>query len=135
MERIKFENGIDKLWDKMYSVKASAREYINEFFKAYGIKSLNMKAYIKEGYVDNYFFYDFVDDSPIAYSIDNIVYMGGYADIMVTMVTNEGDCEAVYSYSDFNPQELLYLADMLSMVLARHEDSGIPFLQNGEEFE
>ena len=123
-------------WNEMQKLHVKIKSYICEFFSENNLESINMLPYVSNGYIDAFTFFDVDNDGyGVALSVDSIEYNKDKNEIKAVLSDYEGVHEVTRSFVDFNTQELLYLADMLSMIKRAHETKNIPYFAIGEEFD
>jgi len=124
-------------WNEMQKLHAKIKSYICEFFSENNLESINMLPYVSNGYIDSFTFFDVDNDGcyGVALNVDSIEYNKDKNEIKAVLSDYEGVHEVTRSFIDFNTQELLYLADMLSMIKTAHETKNTPYLAIGEEFD
>lgn len=110
------------------------REAIITLLKENDISSVNIGAYTRENSVTGYTFYA-VDKHGYAEALNADILTVNGDKITIDMTSNEDGYFGQCDLDEFQPQEQLYLLQMLSEIIHYSKENGQPILKEHQEFD
>lgn len=125
---------IGNYYDQLNQLAKKTRESIISLMKENNLTSVNFLPYTGEGYVDNYLFYDCDKNGyGIALELDNLTFEN--EKVMLSMSENENGYYGQRSLNELQPNECVYVLEMLTGVIEYSKQEGIPVLAENQDFD
>ena len=111
------------------------QQAIKDLLKSKGLTRVNVAPYIREGFIDNYNFYDCdKDGNGEALELQKI-NVNEDGNVELEFDTNYGDYFQCSELSSLITSERLYVLEMLENIIAYSEEENIPVLKEDEDFD
>lgn len=124
---------IENYYDQLNQLAKKTRESIINLLKENNLTSVNFLPYTGEGYVDNYLFYDCDKNGyGVAMELDNLTFEN--EKVMLSMSENENGYYGQRSLNELQPNECIYVLEMLTGVIEYSKQEGIPVLAENQDF-
>ena len=127
-------NQIEYFTERLKKIAEEAREAIVSLLKKNNLTSVNFMPYTSEGYVDNHIFFDVdKDGNGVGLWLDVLTFKEGK--VILEMSANEDGYYGQQNLSELSANECVAVFEMLTQVIERSKEEGIPVLAEGQEFD
>lgn len=127
-------NQIEYFTERLKKLSEEAREAIVSLLNENNLTSINFVPYTGEGCVDNHIFFDVdKDGNGVSLWLDVLSFKEGK--VTLEMSGNEDSYYGQQNLSELSANECVAVLEMLTQVIERSKEEGIPVLAEGQDFD